>query len=148
MREIRTSGLMSGDGKRSVATQGPSYRARPRLYGLGTDPDSTWVATNIGKGFGAFEDHLGSLGFNTKGGARLGCMFGFNSRDATFSSRFSSRELGISRHSTNMLDFSGRRGGQAPLISRGQMISDSSVAYGAEPKTYWDSNRQVRVLGA
>src|SRR5215210_5796174 len=32
MREIRTSGLMSGDGKRSVATQGPSYRARPRLY--------------------------------------------------------------------------------------------------------------------
>src|SRR3954447_12699826 len=28
----RTSGLMSGDGKRSVATQGPSYRARPRLY--------------------------------------------------------------------------------------------------------------------
>src|SRR3954464_46564 len=23
---------MSGDGKRSVATQGPSYRARPRLY--------------------------------------------------------------------------------------------------------------------
>jgi hypothetical protein len=32
MREIRTSGLMSGDGKRSVAPQGPSYRARPRLY--------------------------------------------------------------------------------------------------------------------
>ena len=32
MREIRTSGLMSGDGNRSVATQGPSYRARPRLY--------------------------------------------------------------------------------------------------------------------
>ena len=32
MRAIRTSGLMSGDGKRSVATQGPSYRARPRLY--------------------------------------------------------------------------------------------------------------------
>src|SRR5215207_9709862 len=42
MREIRTSGLMSGDGKRSVAPQGPSYRARPRLYGrLTRIPPST-----------------------------------------------------------------------------------------------------------
>jgi hypothetical protein len=31
MREIRTSGLMSGDGRRGDA-EWPSYRAHPRLY--------------------------------------------------------------------------------------------------------------------
>jgi hypothetical protein len=31
MREIRTSGLMSGGGRRSEAKR-PSYRAHPRLY--------------------------------------------------------------------------------------------------------------------
>jgi hypothetical protein len=31
MREIRTSGLMSGDGRRGDAGW-PSYRAHPRLY--------------------------------------------------------------------------------------------------------------------
>jgi hypothetical protein len=31
MREIRTSGLMSGEGKRGSAIW-PSYRASPRLY--------------------------------------------------------------------------------------------------------------------
>jgi len=32
MLEISTSGLMSGDGKRSEALQSNSHRARPRLY--------------------------------------------------------------------------------------------------------------------
>jgi hypothetical protein len=38
MREIRTSGLMSGDGRRGNA-EWPSYRAHPRLYRRGHTGD-------------------------------------------------------------------------------------------------------------
>jgi len=35
MREIRTSGSMSGERKRSVCQSAPSHRASPRLYTTG-----------------------------------------------------------------------------------------------------------------
>ena len=51
MREIRTSGSMSGDGKRSVAAL-PSYRAHPRLYlgrraGMSAFTEKSWRISGL-----------------------------------------------------------------------------------------------------
>src|SRR5919202_2476148 len=51
MRETRTSGLMSRDGKRSDAT-GPSHRARPRLYLLILPPAVAKVQGHLSHGTG------------------------------------------------------------------------------------------------
>jgi hypothetical protein len=45
MREICTSGSMSGEWKRSVGRKAPSHRASPRLY-----PYSSFRACTVGNG--------------------------------------------------------------------------------------------------
>ena len=55
MRENRTSGSMSGEGKRSVGRMAPSNRASPRLYPYGTSvylPGSSSAAAWSTTGFG------------------------------------------------------------------------------------------------
>lgn len=118
---------------------------------FGPDVDGGWVAANIGDVFGSFEDHLGGLGFDVDGGEGMGCMFGFNTDNATFSSRFSDDGMGIYRQSTNMIDPSGGSGGDGGMgISQMVMLSDGTNDGGGAwvRGAYWDEGSQVLVLGA
>jgi hypothetical protein len=117
---------------------------------LGSTPDRDggWVARNIGTIFDAHDNYASALGLDARSGG-IGSMFGFNTKNATFSSRFSDPGLGISRQSTNMLDFSGGVGQPGRLITKHDMVSDGEEperGYGGD--AYWDSTANVLVLGA
>ena len=119
---------------------------------LESDRDAAWMGGNLSQLFDAFRGHLSSLGLASREAAGVGCLFGYNTRTAALSSRFSDPGLGIARHSINTLSPSAGRG-PGSLVSLRAMYSDDSARTNAAglqyvPGAYWDSGAQALVLGA
>jgi hypothetical protein len=116
--------------------------------GFGQDQDSQWVAGIIGAMFLAFENHVAALGVGPLAASHIGCLFGFNTGNATFSSRFCDAGLGISRHSTNMLEFCPDAATSGRPISTQAMLSDGSLAGAGGANAFWYSENHILVIGA